>query len=194
MSKIVLASGSINRQRLLKALGIPFKTVVSDFDEKSVKETNPQKRAAQIALGKAEVVTKKERGIIIACDTFTVCQGQIMEKPKDLSQARSMLKKLSGNFAINYSGFCFLNTAKNIKIIKTSTTKIKFRKIYKEELAAYLKKFPVTSWAAAYAPADLYGLGLIEEVHGSLTGLTHGLPLEFLIALLAKEGFKPKPL
>lgn len=188
---IILASGSYNRQKLLKSLGIPFKVVKSDFDEQSIIETHPEKRAAQIALGKAWKVAKDHPGIIIACDTFTVCQGEVMEKPKDLIQAKKMLLKLSGKLAIDYSGFCFLNTVKNIKVVKTSVTQIKFRKIYPEELVVYLKRFPVTTWAAAYAPSNLYGLGLIDEIHGSLTGLTHGLPLEFLIPLLAKEGIRP---
>lgn len=68
-----------------------------------------------------------------------------------------------------------------------------FRKIYQEEIELYVKKFPVTFWAAAYAASELYVLGIIEKVSGSLTGLTHGLPLEYLIPLLRKSGFDPKP-
>lgn len=40
MKKIILASRSYNRQRFLKALGIPFRVIVSDFNEKSIKESN----------------------------------------------------------------------------------------------------------------------------------------------------------
>ena len=109
MQKIILASGSKNRQKFLKTLGIPFKIVVSDFDESKIKETNPILRAKKIALSKAKKVANKHNGIIISCDTFTVCQGKIFEKPKDLFEAKLMLKKLSNKKAVSYTGFCFLN-------------------------------------------------------------------------------------
>ncbi|PIS09254.1 hypothetical protein COT75_02525 [Candidatus Beckwithbacteria bacterium CG10_big_fil_rev_8_21_14_0_10_34_10] len=194
MVNIVLASGSKNRQKLLRALGISFKMVVSNFAEEKIKEGNFSLRARKIAMAKAKKVAEKEKGLIIACDTYTVLGGKLMEKPKDLSQAKNMLKQLSGKMAVCYTGFCFFNSVKNECVAKTVTSKVFFRKIYKEELDDYVKKFPVMSWAAAYAPSNLYGLGLIKKVIGSLTGLTHGLSIELLIPLLAKQGFKPKPL
>jgi len=36
-------------------------------------------------------------------------------------------------------------------------------------------------------------MGMIEYVKGSLTGLTHGLPLEYFVPLLVKSGFNPHP-
>ena len=194
MQKIILASGSKNRQKLLKALGIPFKIVASDFDEKKVKESNPSLRAQKIAIAKAKKVAGKHNGIIIACDTFTVCQNQFLEKPKDLNEAKEMLKQLSGKRVVCYTGFCFLDKINQINFSETAITKIVFRKIYEEEIKKYVKKFPVTSWAAAYAASEIYVMGLIENISGSLTGLTHGLPTEFLIPLLKKSDYQPKPI
>ena len=70
MQKVILASQSKNRQKLLKELGIPFMVVVSDFDEEKIKEKNHSIRAKKIALAKAQQVAKKHKGIIISCDTF----------------------------------------------------------------------------------------------------------------------------
>lgn len=193
MQQIILASGSTNRKRILRELGIPFKVVVSNFSEQKVKEKNPSEKARKIALAKAKAVEKNHKGIIIAADTFTVCKDKTLEKPKDLNEAKLMLKQLSGNKAVCYTGFAFLNKAKNIQFTKTAITRIAFRKIYKEEIERYVKKFPVTSWAAAYAASELYVLGLIKNISGSLTGLTHGLPTEYLTPLLKKSGYKPSP-
>lgn len=193
MQKVILASGSTNRKRMLRALGIPFKVVVSNFDEAKIKEKNPAKRARKVAFRKAKIVEKNHKAIIIAADTFTVCKGKVLEKPKDLNQAKLMLKELSGNKTICYTGFAFLNKKRNIKFSKTAITKVSFRKIYKKEIEKYVQKFPVTSWAAAYTASELYIMGMIKNVSGSLTGLTHGLPTEFLIPLLEKSGYKPKP-
>jgi len=193
MPKIILASKSKNRQKLLKALGIPFKTVTSHLEEKKIKEINPHVRAAKIASAKAQKVAEKYSGIIIACDTFTVCQNQILEKPQDLNEAKKMLRQLSGKRAICYTGFCLLDKRNNTKFSRTAITEIVFRKIDEEEMSEYVKKFPVTTWAAAYASSELYVLGFIKSISGSLTGLTHGLPTEFLIPLLKKAGYQPKP-
>jgi septum formation protein len=193
MKKIILASGSKNRQKLLSILGIPFKVVVSDFDESQVKGADAGIRARKIALGKALKAGEDNAGIIIAGDTFTVLDGRIMEKPSSLAEAKSQVLKLSGSLAACYTGFCYFDSLKNKKVCKTAITKVWFRKIYASEVENYIKKFPVKTWAASYAPSEAYVLGMVKRISGSLTGLTHGLPCEYLIPLLRKEGFTPKP-
>ena len=191
--QVILASSSKNRQILLKALGIPFKVVISHFKESSVKAKNPAIRASKIALGKALAVSRKHHGIIIAADTFTICQYEILEKPKNLDQAKKMLKKLSGRQVISFTGLCIINTQTNSQFTKTIPTKVTFRRLSNSEIDQYVKRFPVTSWAAAYAASELYVAGMIEEVRGSLTGLTHGLPAEFIVPLLDQLGYPAKP-
>jgi len=191
--KIILASGSKSRQKLLKSLGYHFTVVVSNFDEKKINEVNPSVRAAKIAFGKGEAVAKNHQGIIIAGDTFTVCREEVLEKPKNINQAKEMLKKLSGSRAVGYTGFYFFDRKNKIKVSKTAITKVTFRKIYEEEIEKYVKVFPVTTWAAAYAASELYVLGLVKNLCGSLSGWAYGLPTEFLIPLLEEAGYKPKP-
>lgn len=190
---ITLASSSKNRIKLLKSLNVPFKKEAASIDERSIIENNPSKRAKKLAYLKAKNVVKKHRGIIIGCDTFTVCEGRLLEKPKSREEAKEMLKILSGKTAICYTGFCLLNTEDKTKVIRIAKTKLSFRKIDDYEINEYIRKLPVTSWAAAYAASELYVLGLIDKIAGSLTGFAYGLPLEFLIPLLKKYGYKPKP-
>lgn len=61
MEQLILASGSINRQKIMKVLGIPFKVVVSQFDESSIEEINQAIRARKIAIGKAQAVASNHR-------------------------------------------------------------------------------------------------------------------------------------
>ena len=58
--------------------------------------------------------------------------------------------------------------------------------------AQTIAKYPVTTWAAGYALIDEYLFTLASQLHGSLVGLTHGLPTEWLIPLLVKEGYEVK--
>lgn len=192
MEKVILASGSINRQKMMKVLGIPFKIVTSRFDEQSIKVTNQVVRAKKIAMGKAKMVASKYQGAVIAADTFTVLGKQVLEKPKTKREAKMMLKRLSNKKAVCYTGFCFLDLKRNISFSTTVKTEVWFREFYQKELDEYVKKMPVTKWAAAYAPSEMYVLGMISKVNGSLTGLTHGLPTEHLIPLLKRAGFTPK--
>ncbi|MBL7159315.1 Maf family protein [Candidatus Microgenomates bacterium] len=178
---------------MLKTLGVPFRVVVSDFEETKIKEKNPEIRARKIAFAKAKKVAEKHTGIIISADTFTFYMGKILEKPKSLKEAKKMLRQISENKTICYTGFCFLNTKNQETFSKTAVTEVVFRKIYQKEIERYVKVFPVTDWAAAYAASELYVLGIIKSVSGSLTGLTHGLPTEWLIPLLKKSGYEPKP-
>lgn len=192
-NQVILASSSKNRVKLLQALNIPFKRIISNINEKSIIESDPLKRAKRLAYLKAKDIAKKYRGIIIGCDTFTVCGRKVLEKPEDKEEAKKMLKTLSGKTAICYTGFCFLNTEDKRKVVKIAKTKLYFRKIDNYEIEEYIRKFPVSSWAAAYAASELYVLGLINKIEGSLTGFAYGLPLEFLIPLLKKYGYKPRP-
>ncbi len=171
-------------------LGVSYQIQASHFDEHSIKSTNVSERAQLIALGKAKQVAKKHHGLIISADTFTVFNDQILEKPGDLPQAQKMLKTLSGQTATSYTGFCFFNTQSGFIFNQTAPTKIMFRQLSDGEIKQYLSKYPVTTWAAGYALIDPYLFTLAAKLEGSLVGLTHGLPTEWLIPLLEKEGYQ----
>lgn len=190
---IILAPASKNRENILRSLNIPFRVKTSKIDERRIKETNPSKKAKRLAFLKAKKVAQSHKGIIIAADTFTVCQNKMLEKPKTIKEAKTMLCLLSKKTAMCYTGFCYLDNINKIEKVKVALTKIQFREIGKREIRKYIRRFPVVSWAAAYAASELYVLGLIRRVYGSLTGLTHGLPLEYLIPLLKKSGYQLQP-
>ena len=96
MRKIYLASDSKARKKLLEIFGMKFRVVPSGVKEK--------RKAVSLSFGqfvrnnaraKAEAVAKKvQRGIIIAADTVVVDGKKIYGKPKDLADARRMLKRL----------------------------------------------------------------------------------------------------
>ena len=194
MRTIILASQSNARKTLFASLGIPFKTVPAHINEKTIRDTNLLKRAQNIANAKAEkIATLYPDAIIIACDTFSECKGKAFEKPKTESEAREMLQFLSGKEAVNYTAFRYIDGEKGIDFSKTVKVAYKFRILYESEINSYVKKFPVTEWAAAFALVLPYTTTLMSYVNGSYTGLSYGLPTELLIPLLKKSGFEPHP-
>ncbi|MBI2411370.1 MAG: Maf family protein [Candidatus Kerfeldbacteria bacterium] len=192
--KIILASQSQARKKIFSLLNIPFAVVPAHIDEQAIRHDDPGMQAELIARAKAEAVAKEHpNAIIIAADTFTVCDGIILEKPHDTKEAAQMLRLQSGKPGMAYSGFCYIDAVNKIQYSTTVETAFTFRELQEEEIAVYVRKFPVTTWSAAYSPATAYTLTMIASMNGSATSFTHGLPMEVLISLLQKSGFSAHP-
>ncbi len=191
--RIILASASVQRKKILSILNIPFEVIPADIDEKTIRNENLATLAEKIARAKAEKVARDQNGIVIAGDTFTECNGKLMEKPKKLEEAKTMLRILAGNKGVNYNGFCYIDREKNIDFSTTVEVEFKFRELSEPEIESYVSKFPVLTWAAAYSPAYPYVMTMIAEMKGSMTGFSHGLPAELVVQYLRKSGFDVSP-
>lgn len=191
MSKrqIILASQSPQRKEMLSTLGIEFEVKPADVDEQGYQISDLAQRAQDLALMKAEVVTQDHpQAIVIAADTYGDFDGQALEKPENLAQAREMLKLQSGNWLKGYTGFAYLDLVNNVEINKVAEFKFLFRPLSEQEIEYYINNNPVTTWSAAFAPAHPSGAALIEHVDGSLTAFTHGLPMEWVVEGLRESG------
>lgn len=171
------------------ALGIDFEAIPADIDEQAIVEEDQGERARKIAKAKAEEVLKENpEAIIIAADTYTVVDGKAYEKPFDKTDAVRMLKEQSGKTGLCYSGFAYIDKENNIEVSECAKTEIVFRKLLDVEIEKYARENPVTTWSAAFSPAYPAGINLVESCTGSLSSLTHGLPMEMLMPLLEKSG------
>ena len=203
MLRIILASASPQRKNLFESLNLPFEAIAADIDEQAIRAPDPKKQALLIARAKAERIAAREQGIIIAADTFCVYQNKVLEKPRDKKEAAGMLHALSGNTAMAYTGFCYLDphTSQGVGVdrehgineIALAETEFTVRELTTDEIARYVEIFPVTAWSAAFSPAYPYGMTLIASIRGSFTGFTHGLPMEILVPLLRRSGIAVKP-
>ena len=102
--RMVLASASPRRKEILEALDVPFVTVTSSFEENLDAKRFPSasEYSQQTALGKAVEVAGREYSeegpdVVVGADTVVESPtGQVLEKPKDVEQAKKMLMMLSG--------------------------------------------------------------------------------------------------
>ena len=194
MQRIILASGSANRKMLMDVLNIPYEIIPANIDEKLIRDSDLAKRAEKIARAKAENVAIKHKGIIISADSFAVHNGKVYEKPQTIEEAKQMLREESGNENSKlYAGVCYLDKQNSIDYSTCIVVDFSTRKFSEEEIDEVINKYPVLTWSGAFSPANTYGLTTISTVNGSLTGLTHGLPMEIIIPLLEKSGIKIKP-
>ncbi|MCW1949163.1 MAG: Maf family protein [Candidatus Shapirobacteria bacterium] len=189
--KIILASASKQRRLIMDSLGVDYEIIPADIDEKAIRDDDLILRAEKIARAKAEEVAKNNQGIIIAADTFAWCNGNVLEKPKDINEAEEMLRMERNNEIMVYSGFCYLDKESNIDFLKTSVSKIVMRNLSDEEIKNFVKNNPVTQWSAAFSPMYLYQTSFVEYFEGSINGVS-GLPTEFLVECLEKSGVEIK--
>lgn len=187
MKSIILASASPRRKELLKRIGLKFKIVKSDFEEKFDPKLDFHTLAKRLSLGKAKAVAKNfKNAIIIAADTLVVCDKKILGKPKDKNDARQILQILSGKPHLVITGFTITDSQTNKLISNFEETKVYMRKITDREVEDYIKTKEPFGKAGAYA---IQGKGsvFVEKIQGDFFNVV-GLPIYSLARELKKFG------
>ena len=170
---ILLASRSPQRRAILEQLRIPFDVVLPDYEERG---EDPVEHAA----GKARSVNGGERPVL-GVDTVVVCDGAVLGKPADATEAERMLETLAGKSHEVVSGLCLRTPA--WEELHAETTTVTFRTLAARDIAAYLSTGEWQSRAGAYAIQGV-GASLIERIDGDYLNVV-GLPAALLIRLLA---------
>lgn len=178
-TRIILASTSPRRKELLLQLGIDFEIVPSAYvEDMSVKMDNAR-LAQHLAYGKAhDVVNRIGNAVVIGSDTFVVFSGRRLGKPRDEKDAAWMLHMISGNWVTIYSGVAIINSYTKKEYVAHEITRVKIKKLSREEITAYIKTGEPLDKAGAFA---IQGRGAIfvEKISGCHTNVI-GLPLHRL--------------
>jgi len=189
--QFILASQSPQRARLLATLPYQFKVYPAHIDESTINFKNPQDKAKRIALAKAEGVAKAVVGeaIIIAADTFCLCEGTILEKPKTKAEARKMLELQSNKEIQAITGYAFIYQNTHERLVKNASVSVKarFRQLSSIEIENYISHQPVLTWSAAFSPAYDAGMALLAWSKGNLTAFTHGLPIDLVVKFINQQ-------
>ncbi len=195
--QIILASGSPRRKQLLKDAGVDFRVrkPLSPVDESLDPDelVMPVEAAKKLAERKAgavvqELLAEPLEGyyMVIGADTMVVQNGQIFGKPKNLDDAKRMLRSLSGtSHEVITAVSVWMIAAPNEEDVslayRTLADKsvVTFKSLTDEQIADYLKCGESFDKAGAYAIQGK-GAELVETYEGSLDTII-GLPVERLI-------------
>lgn len=195
--EVILASNSPRRRELLDAAGVNFtvRTPVTPVDESLEPDlaANPEEAAKKLAERKAgaviqEVLSENYTGmlIVIGADTMVVLDGKIFGKPRSLSDAKHMLRQLSGRtHEVITAVSVWMIAAPAAEDISlgfrtfADTSRVTFRDLTDEEIADYLARGESFDKAGAYAIQG-EGAKLVDHYDGSLDTII-GLPAERLI-------------
>lgn len=190
--KLILASTSNFKSKILSQCHIKHEKMESDFDE-ICDEKDIYKWTQEIAYGKAKSVADKiidKDSIIIGIDTVVYYDGKIIGKPKDLNEVRKNVKKLAGNTNSVITGICIYNKNNN-KILKTfQETKIKMKEMSDEEIEYYIENEEYLLHASGYIIENIMSC-FIEYIHGSYYNIL-GIPVEKIYEELKNMGYSLK--
>jgi septum formation protein len=177
--RIILASKSPRRQKMLRKLGLRFEVAELDYDEIIPYKLNGEESALFLARGKATPFRQRlaDNEIVITADTIVWCNGKALGKPVDYHDAMEMLSAISGNTHEVITGVNILSARKEIAFSETTT--VTFDKLTDQEIAWYIEEFKPFDKAGAYGIQEWIGLAACSRIEGSYFNVV-GLPVHRL--------------
>ena len=182
--KIILASASPRRKKLLSKAGINFEIFITNADEDISEPLPPHEFAMEVALRKAVSAAsilisskKPPDNIILSADTIVVIDGQVLGKPKDYNEAFSFLRLLSGRTHEVYTGFVIAVPHQNEYSFNNyfCKTDVIFNNLSDEQIDFYINTNEPFDKAGGYGAQNYTDL-LIDRIDGDYDNVV-GLPV-----------------
>ena len=184
--QIYLASKSPRRRKLLKQLGIKFKSFSVNSTEDFLDGEHPVECVKRIAVEKMDLAKQRvNNSIIITADTIVVLNGKVIGKPSNKKDALKILSLLSGKVHTVYTGFCVFNQTTKKLLLDYEKTEVEFRKLTKDEIVDYVDGGSPMDKAGAYGIQDDFGAVFVKRINGCYYNVV-GLPLTKLYNALRK--------
>jgi septum formation protein len=176
---LVLGSGSPRRREIISALGLPFRVLAADIDER-VREgelalpyleriAGEKLRAIRARLGQAAF------SAVLVADTSVVVDGEVLGKPSDVADAVRLFTRIAGRAHTVYTRYAIgLPGESEARVARTVATEVHVRAASPVEIQAYAATGEGLDKAGAYAAQGI-GSFFIERVVGSYSNVV-GLP------------------
>lgn len=184
---LILASASKQRKKLLSMTGVSFKVEPSHAEEVSDLRKGCAHLVKQNALLKArEVAGRKKGAVVIGADTVVYCGGKLILKPKNLKEAKAILRLLFSKPAWVYTGVAVIDSSDGKTLTGYEKTKIYMDPLTEEEINRYHRTTSPLDKAGGF---DIEGRGgiFINRIEGCYSNVI-GLPMPKLHKMLKKFG------
>jgi len=190
--KIILASASPARYKLLQSAGITPEVIVSGVDEESSDYQNlsPKELVIALAIVKAHTVREKINypALIIGCDSTFEFQGQSLGKPGNAANAIARAKQLRGKSGVLHTGHCIIDTEKEIEISDVVSTTVFFADMSDAEIDGYVATGEPLNVAGGFT-LDGRSSSFISRIEGETSNVI-GLSLPLLRSAINKLGYQ----
>jgi len=175
-ASLILASASPRRQELLRAVGLKFKIIPAHVNENYLAGESPRQQVKRLSSDKAMVIARKyPEAWVLGADTIVVIDGLLLGKPKNKTQAKKMLQKLSGREHKVFTGFSIAHAVSEVYQTKVIQSVVRFKTISAKEMNWYVACDEPYDKAGGYAVQGK-GACFIQSIRGSYTNVI-GLPL-----------------
>ncbi|MFO1091606.1 MAG: Maf family nucleotide pyrophosphatase [Hyphomicrobiales bacterium] len=192
--KLILASASPRRLALLERAGLaPDLLYPVDVDETPGRRETPRALALRLALDKAKAAAQAPtvnqigpKRFIVAADTVVAVGRRIVPKPDTPEDAARALKLLSGRSHHVYTAIAVVAPSGRTSS-RVVDTKVRFKRLTREDLETYLTSGEWRGKAGAYAIQGR-AESFVRALNGSHSSVV-GLPLYETVALLEGAGY-----
>ncbi|MGH7739241.1 MAG: Maf family protein [bacterium] len=190
--RLILASSSPRRKKILSFLGISFRVVAPRgvVEERKPRES-PRKLVQRLALEKATSLRRFYPNTwILGADTLVVQRGRVYGKPRGIKEAERTLSLLSGKSHQVLTGLALWGPNGQVWT-GVGRSRIHFRQLTQAELKKYISTREPYDKAGGYDIRGTAG-GWIRELEGDYFNVM-GLPVNLLLTALDTLGFRQKP-
>ncbi|MGA2692712.1 MAG: Maf family protein [Opitutaceae bacterium] len=176
-NRLILASASPRRRELLAQLGFPFDVIVAEVVEHEDPSTDPRVMVAHNAALKADWVAERyPDSVVLGADTTVFLDGEAINKPRDLDESRSILRRLSGRVHTVYTGIALRRRSTGLALDEGVSSQVEFKPFGDAVIEDYIRLVNTLDKAGAYSIQEQTGL-IIAGYRGSFSNIM-GLPME----------------
>lgn len=200
-SRLILASSSPARKKLLEDSGVEFTVIVSEVDEEQalqqaqehayasgLGEITPAQTALLLAKAKAQAVAQlpeSQGALILGCDSVFEMNGQAFGKPHTAEKALERIRQMSGNEGVLHTGHWLVDNRTGSRSPESSELRsavVRFEEMSEAEMTAYVDtEEPL--WVAGSFTIDGFGAAFIREIKGEFHTVV-GLSVNALRSML----------
>ena len=191
MPRIVLASASVSRRRLLESAGLKPIIMVSNVDEETdfFNAMTPADMVIALAITKAHTIREQIDfpAIIIGCDSTFEFDSQSLGKPATAEIAIERASRVRGNTGLLHTGHCIIDTTKDKEISSIVTTKVSFDNMTDAEIADYVATGEPLHVAGGFT-LDGFSSPFIPSIEGDYTNVV-GISMPFVRKAFEQLGY-----
>ena len=191
MPRIVLASASVSRRRLLESAGLKPTIMVSNVDEETdfFNAMAPADMVIALAITKAHTIREQIDfpAIIIGCDSTFEFDSQSLGKPATAEIAIERASRVRGNTGLLHTGHCIIDTTKDKEISSIVTTKVTFDNMTDAEIADYVATGEPLHVAGGFT-LDGFSSPFIPSIEGDYTNVV-GISMPFVRKAFEQLGY-----
>jgi septum formation protein len=188
--RLILASASPARLRVLQGAGLQPDVVVSGADEGGLDHVPVAERVAMLARRKAAAVAAGldpvGAALVIGCDSLLEFDGRAEGKPASAANATALWQRMRTRTGVLHTGHCLIDTGTGTEVAATDAAVIRFGDPGDTEIEAYVATGEPLEVAGAFT-LEGYGAAWIDSIDGNYGSVT-GLSIPVLRRLLRDLG------